>query len=84
LGKLPLALTQDDYGFIVDGEGKGIFAAGVARHPVDVARSVKEGTAAALKAIQFIRQSYGGTSCDGRQAWRIYLYGLRNRRRAGH
>jgi len=55
--KLPVALSQDDYGFAEDGVANGIFAAGVARHPVYVSRSVKEGTAAALKAIQFITQS---------------------------
>ncbi|MBN1343869.1 MAG: CoB--CoM heterodisulfide reductase iron-sulfur subunit A family protein [Phycisphaerae bacterium] len=55
--KLPLDLPQDDYGFVVGGEDKGIFAAGVARHPIEVTRTVKEGTAAALKAIQYITQS---------------------------
>ena len=57
-GKLPIAdLTLDEYGFVVDGQDKGIFAAGVARHPIEVTRTVKEGTGAALKAIQFITQS---------------------------
>ncbi len=54
--KLPLDLQLDGYGFIVNGEDKGIFSAGVARHPIEVTRTVKEGTAAALKAIQFITQ----------------------------
>jgi len=55
--KLPLDLKLDDYGFVVDGEEQGIFAAGVARHPIEVTRTVKEGTGAALKAIQYITQS---------------------------
>lgn len=55
--KLPLDLALDDYGFVVNGQDKGIFAAGVARHPIEVTRTVKEGTGAALKAIQFITQS---------------------------
>jgi quinone-modifying oxidoreductase subunit QmoA len=57
LEKLPLDVATDDYGFVVGGEDKGIFAAGVARHPIEVTRTVKEGTAAALKAIQYITQS---------------------------
>lgn len=54
--KLPIDLKLDGYGFVVNGEDKGIFSAGVARHPIEVTRTVKEGTAAALKAIQFITQ----------------------------
>ncbi len=50
---LPLDLELDEYGFA---EGvtniPGIFAAGCAKHPCDVARSTKDSTAAALRAIQ--------------------------------
>ena len=51
--KLPLELPRDPYGF-VDGstEADGIYAAGCAGHPCDVSTATKEGTAAALKAIQ--------------------------------
>jgi quinone-modifying oxidoreductase subunit QmoA len=46
-------LLRDAYGFaVVDGAGDGIHAAGVAKRPMDVAGSVRDGTAAALKAIQ--------------------------------
>jgi quinone-modifying oxidoreductase subunit QmoA len=48
-----LDLSRDAYGFaVVDGGGDGIHAAGVAKRPMDVAGSVRDGTAAALKAIQ--------------------------------
>ncbi len=57
LEKLPLDIEQDEYGFVLEAEDKGIFAAGVARHPIEVTRTTKEGTGAALKAIQFISQS---------------------------
>jgi quinone-modifying oxidoreductase subunit QmoA len=46
-------LTRDAYGFAVDdGRGSGVHPAGVAKRPMDVASSVRDGTAAALKAIQ--------------------------------
>jgi quinone-modifying oxidoreductase subunit QmoA len=48
-----LDLSRDAYGFaVVDGGGDGIHPAGVAKRPMDVAGSVRDGTAAALKAIQ--------------------------------
>jgi quinone-modifying oxidoreductase subunit QmoA len=51
--KIPFELKYDDYGFI-DGseEIEGIYAAGCACRPCDVAHSTREATAAALKAIQ--------------------------------
>jgi len=54
IAKLPIpGLQYDGYGFLVNDEGeRGIFAAGCARRPSDVSQSVKDGTAAALKAIQ--------------------------------
>jgi quinone-modifying oxidoreductase subunit QmoA len=46
-------LPRDAYGFALgDGRGTGIHPAGVAKRPMDVASSVRDGTAAALKAIQ--------------------------------
>ncbi|MEJ2719897.1 MAG: FAD-dependent oxidoreductase [bacterium] len=52
---IPFDLGYDEYGFL---NGKtnveGVFAAGCATHPCDVARTTKEATAAALKAIQCI------------------------------
>jgi quinone-modifying oxidoreductase subunit QmoA len=57
--KIPIEPALDDYGFI-DGStsAEGVFVAGCARHPCDVARSTKDATAAALKAIQCLN---GGT-----------------------
>lgn len=51
----PYGVTVDADGFIVDGEDKGIFAAGCAKQPLDVMRSAQSGTSAALKAIQTVR-----------------------------
>ena len=51
----PYGVTVDADGFIVDGEDKGIFAAGCAKQPLDVMRSAQSGTSAALKAIQAVR-----------------------------
>jgi quinone-modifying oxidoreductase subunit QmoA len=53
--KNPFGVTVDADGFIVDGEEKGIFAAGCAKQPLDVMRSAQSGTSAALKAIQTVR-----------------------------
>ncbi len=47
------AVNHDDYGFLLgNGSGDGIHVAGVAKRPMDVASSVRDGTAAALKAIR--------------------------------
>ena len=51
----PFGVTLDADGFIVDGEDKGIFAAGCAKQPLDVMRSAQSGTSAAMKAIQTVR-----------------------------
>ncbi len=49
-------LRQDDDGFLVaDEEPSAFVAAGCVRRPVDVASSVRDATAAALKAIQWHR-----------------------------
>ncbi|MDY6908801.1 MAG: CoB--CoM heterodisulfide reductase iron-sulfur subunit A family protein [Thermodesulfobacteriota bacterium] len=51
--KVPAAVAYDDYGFILSESGvPGIVGAGCVRRPVDVATSVQDATAAALKAIQ--------------------------------
>ena len=49
-----VALDADSF-VVPDASGAGIFAAGCARSPVDVATATQEGTAAALLAIQAIR-----------------------------
>jgi len=56
-GATPMAagVALDDDAFVVPAAGAGIFAAGCARGPVDVATATQEGTAAALLAIQTIR-----------------------------
>lgn len=51
----PYGVQVDADGFVVDGEEKGIFAAGCARQPLDVMRSAQSGTSAAMKAIQTVR-----------------------------
>ncbi|MEK7372042.1 MAG: CoB--CoM heterodisulfide reductase iron-sulfur subunit A family protein [candidate division NC10 bacterium] len=54
--RLPAGVGLDGDSFIVpDASSDGIFAAGCARSPVDVATATQEGTAAALKAIQAIQ-----------------------------
>ena len=54
---LPVELNHDQYGFI-DGSTNinGVYAAGCAKRPCDVSRTTKDSTAAALKAIQWIRR----------------------------
>lgn len=50
-------VETDDYGFIVPGAKRnGIYAVGCARRPTEVSRSVKDATAAVLKAIQDVRR----------------------------
>jgi quinone-modifying oxidoreductase subunit QmoA len=55
-----LGLASDENGFLVDtngdSAGAGIFAAGCVKRPLDVSRSVKDGTAAVMKAIQVLRR----------------------------
>ncbi|MFN3535789.1 MAG: heterodisulfide reductase subunit A, partial [Desulfatiglandales bacterium] len=53
-GLLPY-VSLDEYGFVINnGSNKGVFGAGCVRRPSDVATSVQDSTAAALKAIQTI------------------------------
>jgi len=54
--KIPFDIHYDDYGFIKQNGTEGIFSAGVVNHPCDVARSTKESTSAALKAIQCLNR----------------------------
>jgi quinone-modifying oxidoreductase subunit QmoA len=50
-------LVYDNDGFVVDSpNGAGIFAAGCVKRPLDVSRSVKDATAAVMKAIQIVRR----------------------------
>jgi quinone-modifying oxidoreductase, subunit QmoA len=53
--QLPVNLTRDDSGFVLADQGaSGVVGAGCVKRPVDVASSVQDATAAALKAIQVI------------------------------
>jgi quinone-modifying oxidoreductase subunit QmoA len=52
-----LDLKTDNDGFVVDSSNGGaIFAAGCVKRPLDVSRSVKDATAAVMKAVQLIRR----------------------------
>ena len=54
----PEGVSRDRDGFVLPSEqGPGIYAAGCARGPADVATSVQDATAAALRAIQSIQQA---------------------------
>lgn len=51
--KVPAEVAYDEYGFLLAGQSTpGIVGAGCAKRPIDVAASVQDATAAALKAIQ--------------------------------
>jgi len=50
--KVPADMDYDDNGFVVGSRTPGIYAAGCVKKPLDVASSVQDATAAALKAIQ--------------------------------
>ncbi len=52
-----VSLSCDENGFLIDSpNGGGIFAAGCVKRPLDVSRSVKDSTAAVMKAIQVVRR----------------------------
>jgi quinone-modifying oxidoreductase subunit QmoA len=56
--KLPDTVTINENGFIVPGSDEhGIFGVGCSKNPADVAKSVQDATAAALKSIQTIRRN---------------------------
>ncbi len=51
--KIPFELEYDEYGFITDDTSiEGIYSAGCAKRPCDVAKTTKSATAVVLKAIQ--------------------------------
>jgi len=55
--RLPMDIAYDEFGFVVsDGSQKGVYAAGCAKRPVDVASSLQDATGAALKALQCLRR----------------------------
>ncbi|MEW6442144.1 MAG: CoB--CoM heterodisulfide reductase iron-sulfur subunit A family protein [bacterium] len=55
--RLPMDVAYDEFGFVVsDGSQKGIYAAGCAKRPVDVASALQDATGSALKAIQCLRR----------------------------
>jgi quinone-modifying oxidoreductase subunit QmoA len=54
---LPFDIERDDDGFGLDNPRAGLFVAGVARRPEDVAASVRDATGAAAKAIAAAKQS---------------------------
>ncbi len=57
---LPLALTQDEFGFLAN-ETPGIYATGCAKRPEDVSATVRDATGAALKALQCaVRSAHHG------------------------
>jgi quinone-modifying oxidoreductase subunit QmoA len=52
-----VSLAYDNDGFVADNpNGGGIFAAGCVKRPLDVSRSVKDATAAVIKAVQIVRR----------------------------
>lgn len=53
---LPLPLLLDRQGFVMESEQAGIFAAGCAVRPMNVAESVRSGAAAALRALAHLHR----------------------------
>lgn len=47
----PLDTPLDDFGFVVEGSGKGVIGAGCTMRPFDVSATIQDATGAALKAI---------------------------------
>jgi quinone-modifying oxidoreductase subunit QmoA len=54
---LPAVFEADEYGFLTSGDGDGLLSAGCAHRPGEVSSSVRNATAAALKAYQAARRS---------------------------
>ncbi|HXX37962.1 MAG TPA: CoB--CoM heterodisulfide reductase iron-sulfur subunit A family protein [bacterium] len=52
-GGLPLELVTDEFGFAVDGS-EGLYPAGCAKRPSEAAASIRDGTGAALQALQSV------------------------------
>jgi len=57
--KIPAEVTYDEDGFVASAAA-GIYGAGCVNKPLEVASSVQDGTAAALKAIQSVRRQNNG------------------------
>lgn len=57
--KIPADITYDEDGFVASA-ASGIYGAGCVNKPLEVASSVQDGTAAALKAIQSVRRQNNG------------------------
>jgi quinone-modifying oxidoreductase subunit QmoA len=57
--KIPADVAYDEDGFIASAAA-GIYGAGCVNKPLEVASSVQDGTAAALKAIQSVRRQNNG------------------------
>jgi len=53
--KIPAEISYDEDGFVASPQTAGVHAAGCVKKPLDVAASVQDATAAALKAIQSVR-----------------------------
>ena len=59
---LPAGFDTDEFGFIQQGPGSaGLYGAGCARQPADVAASVRDATGAALRGLQVA----GRSACHG-------------------
>ncbi len=55
---LPAEFARDEFGFLADGAGRtGLYAAGCVRRPEEVAASVQDAAAAALKGLQCVVRS---------------------------
>jgi quinone-modifying oxidoreductase subunit QmoA len=54
---LPAAMARDEFGFLMRGNGDGIYSAGCAHRPADVSASVEDATGVALKALSIARRS---------------------------
>ncbi len=53
----PFGLARDDDGFAVSDPARGLFVAGVAHRPADVATSIRDATGAATRAVAVGRRS---------------------------
>jgi quinone-modifying oxidoreductase, subunit QmoA len=62
---LPFDLVIDEDGFVIDRPASGVFSAGVARRPEDVASSTRGATAAAARAMSVQARPAGATVAKG-------------------
>ena len=60
---LPLPLLLDRQGFVMESEAAGIFAAGCAVRPMNVAESVRSGAAAVTRALGCLRRRAEAAHC---------------------